>query len=105
VHLWVRAKPGDRTAAVVVHAVDWNAPGPTAIRLNHEQLFGGKPLRVTLRVPTPYDADAHKQAEAEQRYGALATERRLNPKRNGSWCGVELPPVSPWGILVIRPAE
>ncbi len=105
VRLWVRAKPGDRAAPVVVHAVDWNAPAPVRVRLNRQWLFAGRPLSVGLRVPTPYDADAHKRAESEQHYAELATARTLPAERDGPWTVVNLPPLTPWAILAVRPAQ
>ena len=105
VHLWVRAKPGDKTAPVVVHAVDWNGSGPARLRLNGKELFAGRPLCVELRVPPPYSAAAHKRAESKQDYAALSTARTLRTQRDGPWTAVDLPPLAPWGILVVRPAE
>jgi len=112
---WVRAKLKDRSAAVVVHLVDWDAPAPASpsapdsasapvrVRLNGRRLFGGRPLAVALRTPIPYEAEAHARAESEKRYGALSAERALRAVVEQGWTAVDVPPLTPWGMLVVRP--
>jgi hypothetical protein len=101
---WVRARPGDQAAPVVVHLVDWDEPAEARIRLNAQGLFAGKPLAVELRTPAPYDAAAHERAESDGCYDALSTARMLPTEPADGWAAVEVPPLAPWGMLLVRPA-
>lgn len=100
---WLRARPKDRAAPVVVHLVDWDEPGATSVRLDRQGLFAGKPLIAELRTPAPYDAPAHRRAEVTHRYGALSKRTLLPIEAGDRWSTVEVPPLMPWGMLVIRP--
>lgn len=102
----LRAKPGDRNAPVVVHVVEWGAkPGPSAIDLNPARLFGCSTLRVRLLVPTDYDRKAHVAAEQSKDYSKLVKTIDVGCWMAGKWARVPLPPLHPWGLLVVEPGS
>lgn len=101
VFAFTRALPGQAQAPVVVHLVDCSAqPRPFTISLNPAVLFGGKPLRLSLITPRPYDETAHNQAADSGDFASLVQQRVLG---EGKLTACELPPLSPWGLLVIQP--
>jgi len=122
VHAFVRAKPRDETAPVVVHLVDWrDASQPVTLRLRTEAFFADTIPNVTLHTPAPYDPAQHKAAEAEaqrlrqaggpvggplgpqqaQAYTALSQAQALESAIDGPHTVVEIPALTPWGIVVL----
>ena len=119
--LFLRAMPGDPASPVVVHLVDWDeqAPKPFKLRIRTDAFFPGTDLAVSLRVPMPYDGQAHTDAEraaqdmreGDERMGPAQAEafeplvktRELVTKTEGPFTVVEVPAVDPWGILIIVP--
>ena len=81
------------------------------------RFFGGKPLKATLLMPVPYDRAAHEKAEETARkmlkpgersgprqapaYAALKKALHLKTTVEGEWTSVDVPPLNPWGILVV----
>lgn len=121
-HVFLRAIPGDKDAPVVVHIVDWGEKhAPTTLHLRKDAFFPGQKLQVFLRTPSAYNATAHEQAEkraqgmrkpnerlgpAESKaYAPLILETPLNTAVEGEWTAVEVPAVTPWGILVVSAAK
>lgn len=120
---FARAKPGDKTAPIVIHLVQWEEPpqNDSTVELNTDHFFGGKPLSVRLLTPAAYDKaqhdDAERKAEAmrkegEQRgaaqakaYAALVTATPLENRVEGDSTVVTVPPLSPWGMLVVVPTD
>lgn len=101
VHAFTRALPGQPEAPVVAHLVDWSAsPQPCTVSLNPDALFAGRPLRVSLIAPRPYDAAAHARAFETKDYAPLVQETVL---AEGKVTTVEVPALQPWGLLVLRP--
>ncbi len=77
----VRAVPGDPSAPVVVHLVDWSKePKAFRVTLNPEMFFGNKPLKVSMLM-----ADGSKKLLA-----------------GGSVSEVDVPKLSPWGVLIVE---
>ncbi|MFZ5830301.1 MAG: hypothetical protein ACOY3P_09435, partial [Planctomycetota bacterium] len=80
-----------------------------------------RPLSVTLRVPKRYAAPMH--AEAERKAQSMrATGERLGPAQavayealvdshtlativDGDFTTIDLPPLTPWGLLVVQARE
>jgi hypothetical protein len=102
---FVRARPGHPAAPVIVHMVEWGIGAATVIKLQTRLFFAGAPLQVRLRLPAPYDPDAHALAEAGKDYGTLIREETLTPTTEGKWTTVKVPPVEPWGMLVVEESE
>lgn len=102
--VFVRAKPGDATAPVVVHLVERDQGVPATLRLATRRFFGKDPLRVKLRVPPPYAAALHAEAEKSGNYRSLLSEAILTPTTDGDWTIVPVPALNPWGILVVEKA-
>ena len=122
VYAFVRARPGDANAPVVVHLIDWrDTPTPFAVRLNPEAFFGDKTVGATLVAPVPYDPARHQAAEAEAQrlrkmagsaqsfspeqasaFKALSQARDLALVADGDDLVVRIPAIHPWALLVIE---
>ena len=99
-----RAKPGGDDSPVVLHVVDFaQKPGNFELQLSREAFFGGRQLRVHLKTPVPYDAEAHAEAEEERDYSSLAQQRELKVRADGVLSKLSLPAVKPWGMIVVSP--
>ena len=103
VHVNVRAQPGKRDEAVVIQLVDWaDHPQPFSLVLNPSRFFGEQPLRIRLLEPTEFEKAAHEAADRTSDYRALAKETVL---AEGRIVTVDIPALSPWGIVVVEPMQ
>jgi len=120
-YAFLRAIPGSSGDAVVIHLVDWNekASQPAVLKLRTAAFFGNQPLDIQLRTPKPFDAAAHTDAEEKARslrkptdrlgplqsaaYEPLVQHLHLDTTPSGEFTRIELPPLDPWGILVVTP--
>jgi hypothetical protein len=102
VYVFARAVPGDATAPVAVHLVDWREqPEPFRLSVRPQAFFGSQPLRFRLFTPVlPHDRNAHDQAFATRNYAGLINETEL---ARGLVNTVALPALNPWGVLVVEP--
>ncbi|MBU3666492.1 MAG: hypothetical protein FGM15_11545 [Chthoniobacterales bacterium] len=98
---FLRAKPGDPAAPVVVHLVEWGQATPARLFVDPARLFPGRPVRISLRTPKPYDAAAHTQAQQAGDYQTLVDSRVLEQTDDHR---VAIPPLGPWGLVVIEDA-
>lgn len=98
---FLRAKPGDFDAPVVIHLVEKASGAATTLRLPTGRFFGKRTLKVALREPLAYDAERHAQAENSKDYRSLMRETTLDTKVEGAWTVVSVPPLNPWGIVVV----
>jgi len=107
VSAFVRAKPGDTAAPVVVHLIDWGKPKAFRIRLRPAAFFRTVEVVAALHSPSPFDARAHEKAETSGDYAPLSRTKELRIAPDGDWRIIEVPALTPWGMLVIsqRPAE
>ena len=100
VYSFTRALPGKPNAPVVTHLVDWSGePQSLTVSLNPEALFAGRPVRISLITPKPYDRQAHVAAFDSHDYAPLVVETVLG---DGWATTVQVPPLRPWGLLVVR---
>jgi len=101
--IFARAKPGDAGAPVIVHLVKWGGSGSTKIKLLTSSFFQGKALNIKLWTPKSYSSNEHVNAENTGNYETLKWDRTgdISVTVNGIWTEVDLPDLSPWGILVI----
>ena len=100
-NLFVRAVPGDADAPVVIHCVDTGeAPQPFRLGIDPARFFGDRPITIDLLVPASYDRAVHERAEQTKFFTALSVRKHLAA---GYVTEVELPAVSPWGMIVIAP--
>ncbi len=99
---FVRAKPDQADAPVVVHLLDWrDEPQPFTVAVQPEAFFGPVSLRFRLFTPVlPYDKAVHDRAFDTKDYSPLVREVEL---ARGVANTVELPALKPWGILVVEP--
>ncbi len=103
VSLFARARPGDASAAVVVHVVKWAGSGDTTLRLRNGNFFGGAPLTLRLWTRKPYDAAEHARVATNEDYTSLKWDRTsaLTVTGDGEWTTVVVPELYPWGVLVV----
>jgi hypothetical protein len=99
---FLRAKPGDANAPVVIHLVEREQGAASTLRLPIARFFGKNAIKVTLREPLPYDAAQHSKAENAKNYRSLIRETTLTTTNEGAWNLVSVPALNPWGILVLE---
>jgi hypothetical protein len=98
---WLRVKPGDDQAPVVLHCVQGsNTPKPFRLTFDAARFFAGKSVSVELLTPAPYSADAHAAAEKSRNYAGLSLKREI---ARGPISTVEIPAFTNWALVVIRP--
>ncbi len=103
---FVRARPSEPEAPVAVHLIEWGSESkPFVLALQNASFFGPKPLSLQLSVPAPYDRAAHRKAEDSGDFSPLARAVELEPKTKEGLTLVEVPPLNPWGILLILPKQ
>ena len=103
--LAIAVEPGDRNAPVVMHLVEWGTPTPAMLTLRTAAFFGGGQLRARLLVPPKYGKTAHERAENSKDYSKLAAEQDVKVFVEGELTRVDLPPLNPWGILVVEKGD
>lgn len=97
----VRVVPGDASKPVAVHLIDWSdAPEPLILQLNPGRFWGEKAFTMELRIPAPYNQEAHVAAEETGDFKGLVRTVAVAPEADGT---LRLPAVAPWGILVLTP--
>lgn len=97
-----RAKPGDASAPVVLHLVEWSSKAkPTTVLLNPGAFFKNGELNVSLLMPAPYDKQTHDAAEKTKNYTPLLKRIAVSATKKEGLISVEVPALSPWGILVV----
>lgn len=121
VYAFVRAKPHDEEAPVVLHLIDWrDRPRPFRLRVRRAAFFGSSPLNVKLCTPAPFDAAQHAGAEAAaqrlrkasgprepfgpaqaEAYAPLSQTRQLQTEADGDHLVVRIPALTPWGLVVV----
>ncbi|MEY3959160.1 MAG: hypothetical protein RJA37_1763 [Verrucomicrobiota bacterium] len=99
---FLRAKPGNANAPVVIHLVEREQGAATTLRLPTARFFGKHAIKVTLREPLPYDAALHAKAENDKNYRSLIRQTVLPTTTDGASTLVSVPALSPWGILVVE---
>ena len=73
---FVRARPGDANAPIVIHLVEYGgAPKPFTLRLR-TAAFGDRPLIARLRLPVAYDAEQHRKAQETGDFSRSYLKRR-----------------------------
>ena len=118
---YVRARPGNADAPVVVHLVERGKGAPAIIKLPTGRFFKGSPLKVRLHVPAPYNVLEHAQAENDAiamltagekggprqapAYKRLVDSLELSVTVTGEWSEVAVPALGPWGILVVEKGD
>ena len=98
---FVRAQPGRPEAPVAVHLIDWGEPKPFTVALRNAHFFGPEQLTVRLLVPPEFDRAAHDKADQTGDYSPLAMTIDVKSRAEDGATMVEIPPLEPWGILVV----
>ncbi|MEZ4959516.1 MAG: hypothetical protein R2830_06855 [Saprospiraceae bacterium] len=104
VHAFVRARPGDKNAPVVIHIVDWEVlTGEFSILLDERRFFKHGIRSVEMLTPVPFDAAAHAKAEESNDFSNMAAHRLLPFSKSGHSVKVGIPKLDMhWAILVVR---
>ena len=100
-----RAKPGDAKAPLVFHLSESGQAKAATLHLQSATLFGSGKLKISLLTPPAYNKTAHAKASASGDYQSLAEAQPLKFKQEGEALIIKLPPIKPWTVLVITPAE
>jgi hypothetical protein len=105
-YAFVRSQKGQPDAPIVVHLVEWGQRGmPFALLLRKTSLWGNGGVNVKLLVPAKYNLLTHAQAEKDRDYSRLTEITPLTLRSNKDFWLVDVPPLNPWGILVLVPAS
>lgn len=104
IHAFVRAKPGQPDASVVVHLIDWHVlMEPFSIRLNEKRFFKKGISSIELLTPAPYNADQQELAEKDGNFSPLVISHKLTFKKEGHLLLLDIPKLEQhWGVLIIR---
>ena len=122
VSAFVRARPGQADAPVVIHLIDGaDRPRPFPVRLDRRAFPGHGRLNVTLLTPASYDGAKHAGVwEAANRlrspggltgpdqapaYSPLVTRTPVEAFADGDTVRLDIPALSPWGVLVVGTVE
>ena len=120
---YMRVVPGDSSAAVVIHLVDWResaASQPLTVNIKSEYLFSGQDFGIYLVEPEKFNSTVHDDVIAkadaflkpgtfrgamnEAVYKPLRKITRLTPVRNGSQVSVSLNSIPTYAMLVLVPS-
>lgn len=103
--VFARAKPGQTHTPAVFHLVESDEPKAAKLRLRKSALFGTSKVVCKLLVPTPYAKADHEAAAASGDYESLCRISTLAVDEENGHLVVDLPPLNPWGVLIISPAS
>jgi hypothetical protein len=98
---FVRARPGDGDAPVVVHLIEWGKPRAFRVRLRSPAFFGAGETAASLSTPSAYDARLHEEAQSSKQYAPLSRTTTVRTTAEGDWRFVEVPALIPWGLLIV----
>jgi len=101
VSCFVRARPGEEDAEVVVHLIEWGEGQAFKIKLRNDAFFRGGKIFTALLRPIPYEAEMHEKAEKSKDYSSLSRKTDLQTTEKDGWTIVEIPRLEPWGILIV----
>lgn len=104
IHAFVRAKPGDVSAPVVVHLVDWEVLTEAfTLRLNERRFFKKGVKSILMLQPVEYDETLHREAESSGDFSKLSASQRLSFQRKGHLLTVQIPKIEKhWVILILE---
>ncbi len=107
ISLFARARPGKKNAPVIVHMVKWGGSGSTKIKLLTDNFFEDDALNIKLYTPKPYNEAEHTDAESSGNFKNLRLDRTgdITVSVNGEYTEVDVPDLSPWGILVVEKSD
>ena len=105
VHAFVRARPGEEQAPVVVHLLDGHVLMESFTLLLNERLFFKKGIAsVELLTPVFYEEKMHQAAAQQGDYAPLSASQNLDFQRDGPQLKLKIPKLEHhWGILVVHP--
>ncbi len=101
---FVRAKPSQPDAPVVIHLVDWvGAKVPFVIKLNNANFFQGRAFDAKLIMPPAYNRELHEKAAKSKDYSALSITASLAAQTDTLTTTISIPPINPWAMVVLTP--
>ncbi|RMD95862.1 MAG: hypothetical protein D6816_19735 [Bacteroidetes bacterium] len=107
IHAFVRAKPGEHHAPVVVHLVDWEVlTQPFDIFFNEKAFFKSGIGRIELLVPKVYEESEHELAQKKKDFSSLVMRSELQSERGNNKLKVTIPAIErSWAVLVLYPGR
>ncbi len=106
VYAFVRARPGEPKAPVVIHVVDWRvAPEPFVLKLRTACFFGDQAITGELLIPPPYDKEIHAKAEENDSFALLCEKQEVQVEAEGDYTLITVPSLGPWGMVVLAPEQ
>lgn len=103
-HAFVRAKPNDSEAPVVIHLIDWEVlVNPFTIYLQEALFFENGIETIELLQAKEYDESAHSMARENGAYSDLVAKKTLEFKKEKGKIVLEIPKLERhWGVLIIK---
>jgi hypothetical protein len=104
IHAFVRAKPGDTKAPVVVHLIDWHVLMESfSIRLNEKRFFKKGISSIELLTPVAYGQEMQEKAAESGDFSKLMASQYLDFERRGDLLRIKIPKLDwHWGVLIVK---
>lgn len=103
VSAFVRAKPENTAAPVVIHLIEWEKGGSFTLKLNAGALYENGNISAELRTPAVHYSDSkHAEAEASKKYDLLSKNKILDIVEKDGMATLRIPALQPWGIVVVE---
>ena len=104
VSVFARAMPGAADRPVVIHLIHMGSPTAFKLNLRKSNFFGERNVQCSLLNRVPYSSEAHEKASQSSDYGKLVKAVDLKPEAKGDFITLPIPPVHPWGVVIVSPA-
>ncbi|MBS3764014.1 MAG: hypothetical protein KGZ25_12010 [Planctomycetes bacterium] len=100
---FARVVPGWAEAPIGIHVVDWSEDyEPVRVTIRKGILPEGKaPTSASLRLPAPYEKQAHQLAEQAGQFQELVSETELDVEENSGEVMLTIPSLDSWAIAVL----
>jgi hypothetical protein len=104
-YAFMRAKPGDPSAPIVIHVVNWSDQNTACkLLLLKSALFDDAIGEIKCYLPVAYNEVIHEQAKATSNYSLLRKEKIPRILNDSDYMTIEVPSLDIWGIIVIEKA-
>ena len=105
VHAFVRARPGESNAPVVIHLVDWEVlTEPFEIFFKDKAFFKKGIGRIELLVPKEYVESEHELAQKNKDYSSLLVRKEMHAGKGNNILKLTVPAIkNSWAVLVLYP--
>ena len=105
-YVFVRAVPGNPTAPVVVHLVDWGEDAkPFTLLVDPQRFFPDRELKFELLKPEQHKATDHEAAEASGDFSTFSLRVPVHPEAVAGGFRLHIPRLDPWAMLIVSPSD